>query len=506
MSSDMTAGDRKGVVCMGGKAERTIRAPALGGINRGEKQPIKFGTDGWRGVISDDFTFRNVAVVAQAVAEWVKKDLNPRRAGGKKRVAVGYDTRFLGREYARIVGGVLACNNIEVYLSDAPIPTPALSYGVIKTKSAAGIMITASHNPAKFNGIKIKTAQGGGASADVTRRIEHYLGTRPVKTMDVEEAVKQKAVMIRDFKPAYLTFMKRYIDLARIKKARFKVVQDVMHGSGGRLLEEVLKGSGIRLSFLRDEINPYFDGGKPEPVPEYLGDILEKMKKEKFDLGLVLDGDADRLAAVAPGGEFISPQRILGLIILHLVRNRGRRGGVVKTTCGTMLIDHIAGALGLELYETPVGFKHISDLMVSGRIVAGGEEAGGIGVQDYIPERDGTLAGLLLLEMMVYERKNIKRLLYDMEKSFGRYYYERSDLDLRGRRFDVKRIKGVKTLLGKKVVRVTDFDGVKLMCEDESWLMLRPSGTEPLVRAYSEAKSLKRAGNLIRVGEALLKR
>jgi len=324
--------------------------------------------------------------------------------------------------------------------------------------------------------------------------------------MDFGAARRKKKIKIHDFKTAYLKFMKSYIDLKRIKKAKFKVVQDVMHGSGSRLLETVLKGSNIRLSLMRDEINPYFNGGKPEPVPEYLDDILKKVKDEKFDLGLVLDGDADRIAAVAPGGEFISPQRILGLITLHLVRNRGRRGGVIKTTCGTVLIDNLAKGLGLKLYETPVGFKYISDLMVSESIVAGGEEAGGIGVQDYIPERDGTLAGLLLLEMMVYEKKNIKRLLYDMEKEFGRYYYERSDLDLKGRKFDAKKMKAIKRLLGKKVVKVMDYDGVKLTCEDKSWLMLRPSGTEPLVRAYSEAKSLKKAKELIKVGEALLKK
>jgi len=271
-------------------------------------------------------------------------------------------------------------------------------------------------------------------------------------------------------------------------------------------VDEVLKGGNIRLTLMRENINPYFNGGKPEPVVEYLGDVLSRVKKEKFDLGIVLDGDADRLAAVGPGGEFISPQRILGLIILHLVRNRGRRGGVVKTTCGTMLIDHIAEDLGLDLYETPVGFKYISDLMVSKRIVAGGEEAGGVGVQGNIPERDGMLAGLLLLEMMVYEKKNIKQLLHDMETKYGRYYYERSDLDLRGRSFNMKKVKAIKILLGKKVVKSTDFDGVKLICEDESWLMLRPSGTEPLVRVYSEAKSLKKAKELIKVGEGLLKK
>jgi alpha-D-glucose phosphate-specific phosphoglucomutase len=467
---------------------------------------IKFGTDGWRGVISDNFTFKNVAVVSQAISEWVKRDQRSLKAGQKKCIAVGYDTRFLGKEYAQIISCILAKNNIEVYFSDTPIPTPALSYTVVMKKAVAGIMITASHNPGKFSGIKIKNNQGGGASTEVTKKVEKYLGRTAVRTMDYAQAIKASKIKVCDFKVDYLKFMRSYIDFSKIKQARYKVIQDVMHGSGGRLLEEVLKGSKIRLTLMREDINPYFDGGKPEPVVEYLGGILERVKREKFDLGLVLDGDADRLAAIAPGGEFISPQRILGLIILHLVRNRGRKGGVVKTICGTMLIDHLADALGLELYETPVGFKYISDLMVSKHIIAGGEEAGGIGVQDYIPERDGMLAGLLLLEMMVYEKKNIKQLLDDMEKKYGRYYYERSDLELPNRTLDMHRIKSIKTLLGEKVVKITDYDGIKLTCEDESWLMLRPSGTEPLVlRAYSEAKTLKRAKALIKVGEKLLK-
>lgn len=470
------------------------------------KTEIKFGTDGWRGVISDNFTFKNVALVGQAISEWVKRDTKSIKAGVKKSVSVAYDTRFLGREYAQIISCILAKNNIKVYLSDSPVPTPALSYGVVKTKGVAGIMITASHNPGKFNGIKIKTSQGGGASTEVTKKIEKYLRKSAVKTMDFDHAIKDRKIKIHDFKTGYLKLVKGYIDLKSIKNAKFKVIEDVMHGSGGRLLEEVLKGGNICLTIMREDINPHFDGGKPEPVIEYLGDVLKKVKREKYDLGIVLDGDADRLAAIGPGGEFISPQRILGLIVLHLVRNRGRTGGVVKTICGTMLIDHIAEDLGLNLYETPVGFKYISDLMVSERIVAGGEEAGGIGVQDNIPERDGMLAGLLLLEMMVYEKKNIKQLLDDMEKKYGRYYYERSDLDLRGQNFNVKKVKAIKTLLGKRVVQITDYDGVKLICEDESWLMLRPSGTEPLVRAYSEAKTLKRAKELIKAGERLLKK
>ncbi len=464
---------------------------------------IKFGTDGWRAVIADTFTFKNVAACSQAIAEWIKNDLEP--IEGKKTVCVGFDTRFMSGDFARLVARVVAANGIEVVLADSPIPTPALSYGVVACKSVAGVMITASHNPYRFNGIKIKTSQGGGASREITDKVESYLFANEVKMTDFEKAKTEGKIRIHDFKTKYLRFMKNYVDLKKIKSAKFKVITDAMHGSGNGLMAEVLKGSKIRLSLMRSEINPYFDGKKPEPVVEMLDGILSRVKKEKFDLGLVLDGDADRIAAVASGGDFIHPQKILGLLTLHLARNRKRTGGVVKTICGTTMIDNIAKKLNLKLYETPVGFKYISDLMISDRIIAGGEEAGGMGFQDYIPERDGTLAGLLLIEMMVYQKKNIKKIVDDMEKEFGRYYYLRADVKLTpGVSVDLEAFKALDTLLGKKVVAMKDFDGVKLICSDESWLMFRPSGTEPLVRAYCEAKSLSRARQLIKYGETLL--
>lgn len=467
------------------------------------KDVIKFGTDGWRAVIGDTYTFENLRILAQATAEWITRDLSP--IEGRKIVPVGYDTRFMSMEFAQVVAEVFAANGIDVLLSDAPIPTPALSFGVSHNKGVCGIMITASHNPYKFNGYKIKTAQGGGAGKDITNKVEAYLATSDVKVMKLDEAIAQKKVVMFNFKSAYLKFMRHYLDLKKIKNARFKVIMDAMHGSGDSLIAEVIKGSRINLTLMRNEINPYFAGKKPEPVMEYLGEIISRVKKEKFDLGLVLDGDADRIAAVAPGGEFIHPQKILGLLTLHLVRNRGRKGGVVKTICGTRMIDNIAKGLGIKLYETPVGFKYISDLMVSEQIVAGGEEAGGMGVQDYIPERDGTLAGLLLVEMMVYQKKNIKKIVEEMEKEFGRFYYERADVKIEpGQKVDLSAFKTLPEVLGKKVVEMKDYDGVKLVCEDDSWVMLRPSGTEPLVRAYSEAKSAKRAKDLIKFGEKFL--
>lgn len=468
------------------------------------KDVIKFGTDGWRAVIADTYTFENLRILAQATAEWISRDLQP--INGSKIVPVGYDTRFMSKEFAQLVAEVFAANGIDVLLSDAPIPTPALSFGVPLNKGVCGIMITASHNPYKFNGYKIKTAQGGGAGKDITNKVEEYIAATAVKTMKLEEALSQKRVVMYDYKIPYLKFMRNYLDLKKIKNAKFKVIMDAMHGSGDSLMAEVIKGSKINLTLMRSDINPYFDGKKPEPVIEYLSEVVARVKKEKFDLGLVLDGDADRIAAVAPGGEFIHPQKILGLLILHLVRNRGRKGGVVKTICGTKMIDNIAKKLGLKLHETPVGFKYISDLMITERIVAGGEEAGGMGVQDYIPERDGTLAGLLLVEMMVYQKKNMKKIVDEMEKEFGRYFYERADVKLEpGQKVDIRFLKDMKEVLGKKVVDMKDYDGIKLSCEDDSWLMLRPSGTEPLVRAYSEATTAKRAKELIKFGEQLLR-
>ena len=461
------------------------------------RSQIKFGTDGWRAVISDTFTFENVRIVAQAVSDWIIKD-NPKF--GEKSASVGFDNRFLSTEYAQAFAEVFAANGIKAYLSDTSLPTPALSFGVVGLKNVCGIMITASHNPAKFNGIKIKTSVGGAASKDITNTVESYLGQTPVKRLALDQAIAQGLVVVKDFKKEYVKFLRGYINLKRMKTAKYKVLADIMHGSGRDLMRDILKGTDIKLTLMREDVNPGFDGSKPEPIPECLGVMIGRMKKERFDFGHVLDGDADRIAAVMPGGEFVSPQKILGLLILHLVRNRNQAGGIIKTLCGTTMLDHIAKKLDRKLYETPVGFKYISDLMISQPIVAGGEEAGGMGLPNYIPERDGTLAGLLLLEMMVYNKRNFKQLVEDMEREFGRYYYSRLDYAMDAKKVNLNKLKTISSVLGKKVIEVKDFDGVKLICENEDWLMFRPSGTEPLVRIYSEAKSLKRSKDILEFG------
>lgn len=462
---------------------------------------IKFGTDGWRAVISDTFTFENVRIVAQAVSDWVNKN-NPQFS--VKSASIGYDNRFLSAEYAQTVAEVFAANGIKSYLSDTSLPTPALSFGVVGHKNVCGIMITASHNPAKFNGIKIKTAVGGAASKDITNAVEGYLGQTPVNRLALDQARAEGLVVMHDFKKEYVKFLRGYVNLKKMKTSKFKVLSDIMHGSGRDLMRQILKGTDIKLTLMREDVNPSFDGSKPEPIPECLQEMMSRMKNEKFDFGHVLDGDADRVAAVMPGGEFVSPQKILGLLVLHLVRNRKLEGGIIKTLCGTTMMDHIAQKLGRKLYETPVGFKYISDLMISEKIVAGGEEAGGMGLPNYIPERDGTLSGLLLLEMMAYEKKNFRKLVEDMEREFGRYYYSRLDYSMDAKKVDLNKLKAMTSVLGKKVVEVKDFDGVKLICENEDWLMFRPSGTEPLVRIYSEAKTLKRSKDLLEFGRRMV--
>ena len=450
---------------------------------------IKFGTDGWRAIIGDTYTFKNVKILSQAVADYL---------GSGKKIAVGYDTRFMSAQFAQEAAIVLKNNGIEVLLSDQPTPTPALSFIVKSRKLDLGIMITASHNPADSNGFKIKNAAGGGASQEITQAVEGLLGKNPVKDGALLEPIKAVDI-IKD----YIKFIRNYIDLKKIKNKKFKVLVDSMYGSGDSFIAQVLKGTNIKLEFMRNTINPSFDGGRPEPVEENLEVLKERVKKEKFDLGIALDGDADRIAAVAPGGVFIHPQKILGLLALHLNQDRHWSGGLVKTICGSTMMDNIAKFLGIKLYETPVGFKYISNLMETEDIVAGGEEAGGMGVKGYIPERDGTMAGLLLIEMMVYRNKNMLKILNETEKAFGKYYYVRQDLHL-AKRVEPKKENLPGELLGKKVVEIKDYDGIKLICEDGSWLMFRGSGTEPIMRTYAEAKSLTQAKKLLALGKEII--
>ena len=455
-------------------------------------QEIKFGTDGWRAIIADTYTFKNERILSQAVADYL---------GAGKRVVVGYDTRFMSGRFAEISAEVLSNNGIEVILSDRYILKREVSFAVKSRKLDLGIMITASHNPAEYNGFKIKDSTGGSAGLEITTEIEKLLGRNPVRGKSALSAVIKK----EDLSVSYIRFLRSYIDLKKIKNNKFKVLVDAMFGAGNSFIAQVLKGTSIRLEFMRNTVNPSFGGSRPEPVEENLEELKMRVKKEKFDLGIALDGDADRIAAVAPGGIFIHPQKILGLLALHLNEDRHWSGGIVKTIAGTAMVDNIGKYLKVKLYETPVGFKYISELMGKEDIVCGGEEAGGMGVKNYIPERDGTMAGLLLLEMMVYRNKNILKILNETEKSFGKYYYVRRDLHLQ-KRVEPKKEMLPGELLGRKVIDVKDYDGLKLICDDESWLMFRASGTEPIMRLYAESKSLAKSNKLLDLGEKIITR
>jgi phosphomannomutase len=454
---------------------------------------IKFGTDGWRGIIGDSYTFGNLKIASQAVADYL---------GPGKKVAVGFDTRFMSAKFGLVCAEVLSNNGIKVLLSDRFVSTPILSFTVKSRKLDLGVMITASHNPAEYNGFKIKDPSGGSAGPEVTEKIESHLGKSAVKEFNRLST----QIKIEDFSADYIRFIRSYIDLKKIKNKKFKVLVDAMYGAGNSFIAGILKGTSIRLDFMHNDINHSFGGIRPEPVEENLKELKLRVKKEKFDLGIALDGDADRIAAVAPGGIFIHPQKILGLLALHLNQDRCWSGGIVKTIAGTTMIDNIANFLGVKLYETPVGFKYISNLMEKKDIVAGGEEAGGIGTKGYIPERDGTMAGLLLLEMMAYRNKNILKILNETEKQFGRYYYLRDEIELKESiSIQLKKEDLPDELLGSKVTHIKDYDGIKLICEDESWLMLRSSGTEPIVRIYAEAKNLKKSKLLVELGKDLIR-
>lgn len=465
---------------------------------------IKFGTDGWRGIISDNFTFTNVRSVAQAIADYYNGLSVSAAPGAAVGIAVGYDTRFLSETYAELVSEVLAVNGIDVTLSDRCVPTPALSFAVRNRNLTAGVMITASHNPKEYNGIKIKTASGGAAGIEVTREVERLI-SGPAQAHPAQPAGVIRKV---DLTKEYVKFLRHYIDFKALKGRKFRVLVDAMHGSGNGFIARVLEGSGIKVEFMRDQINPSFGGVRPEPVLENLKETCLRMKNGRYDLCLVLDGDADRIAAFAGKGEFIYPQKVLGLLILHLIQDRKMTGAVVKTIVGSNLVDRIAGGLGLELHETPVGFKYISELMQKQDILVGGEEAGGMGFKGYIPERDGSLAGLLLLEMMAHRKKPMIKILKEMESKYGRYYYLRDDMRLPVADYKMPdaEIRSQTSLLGRKVVQVKDYDGIKLICDDASWLMFRGSGTEPIMRVYAEARSPAKAKKLLAFGRGLILR
>ncbi|MFH1847354.1 MAG: phosphoglucomutase/phosphomannomutase family protein [Candidatus Omnitrophota bacterium] len=464
---------------------------------------IKFGTDGWRAVISEDFTFENVEITAQAVADFIEKSGAP--IYKKKKIVIGYDTRFLSDKYAEIMASVLAANGINVILSDRACPTPATCIYIKKNKLTGGLMITASHNPPQYNGIKYKGYYAGSAGSEIIDKIEERLYKSKVKTISFDEAVKSRKIIKEDLIKPQLDCIKKYADMKKLKSSSLKVLVDSMNGTGGTCFRDILKNTSIKLDFMYAEPNPSFNGRAPEPNEKHLKELKTRVKKEKYNLGVATDGDADRVGIVDEKGNILSGHKVMALLILHLLRNRKMKGGVVQTICGTTLINKICDEYGLKTYETPVGFKYICDIMTKKDILVGGEETGGIGFKGYLPERDGLLSALLIMEMMIIEKKPLSKIVEQMSDKYGNYVYEREDLAFSpSKRKDL--VEGIKKsplsdVLNKPVVKIVDYDGTKFICEDGSWLLLRLSGTEPKLRIYSETRSKQESLKYLEFGK-----
>jgi phosphomannomutase len=472
---------------------------------------IKFGTDGWRAIIAKEFTFDNVRIVAQAIADYVNqcprlRNIN-RPQKSARLVIVGYDCRFMSDIYAKIVAEVLASNNIKVMLTKNATPTPAISFAIKSGLLDAGIVITASHNPPIFNGIKFKTHLANSADETTTKAIESFIGKHKPGAIALDKAISSGRIEMVDAGLDYVKFIKKYIDIEKIKKFKPKVLVDYMHGSGIGYIESVL-GNANNISAVRSNNDPLFGGINPEPIPKNLGFSASYLKRHDFALCVALDGDADRVGALRPNGEFITSGQIVSLILLHFLENRKLTGSVVKTISGTTLIDKICQRHNLTMYETPVGFKYISALMLKENILIGGEESGGIGFCGYIPERDGILSSLLLMEMLAYRRKGIDLIMKDMDKEYGKFFYDRIDM-----KYPIEKASALtnaleknppKTIAGKKLSKLKTYDGIKFILEDSSWLLLRFSGTEPLIRIYAEAGSKKRVSELLGAGKKII--
>ncbi|GAB4275549.1 MAG: phosphoglucomutase/phosphomannomutase family protein [Candidatus Promineifilaceae bacterium] len=472
---------------------------------------IRFGTDGWRAVISETFTFGNLRLVAQAIADYILEE-NPTNPS----VIIGFDTRFLSDRYAAEVARVMAANGIISWLSRADTPTPAISYAIVHKQATGGVMITASHNAPRYNGIKMKASYGGSASPSQNRRVEALLertlelGHGP-NLMDMDKAIENGRIHKFDPSWAYYEHLSTLIDLDKISSGELRVVADGMYGSGRGVIGEVLARGRSHVMNIRHEMNPGFGGIHPEPIARNLGMLISTIQGGHWDVGLATDGDADRIGAVDALGNFVDPHRIFALVLRYLVEKRGLQGKVVRTVSTTRMIDRIAARYGLEVVETPVGFNHIADLMIQNGVLMGGEESGGMSIKGHIPEGDGILMGLLLLEVIADAGVPLHEVVADLLKQYGPAQYARTDMKLTR---PVEKKKMVQMLVdnapaqiaGVAVEDVQTTDGVKYYLDDGSWLLIRPSGTEPVLRVYAEAPNDERVAALLGFGEEMARK
>lgn len=465
---------------------------------------IRFGTDGWRAVIAEDFTVANVAQVAQATADWLQG-----QGRGGDGVVVGYDTRFQSRRFAEEAASVLAANGLRVLLCSAPAPTPAVSWAIRRHGLGGGVMITASHNPPEYNGFKLKAHYAGAALPEMTDEVERLLVENRERGREPRRLDRQdlpRRVEAFDPGPDYLAQLEAYVDLRAVGRAGLRVVVDFMHGAGRGYLDQVLERAGVEVVPVRAEPRPDFGGTAPEPVARNLRPARSAVILHQAAAGLCLDGDADRVAAVDEEGQVLDAHRVFSLLLQHLHEDRGLDGTVVKTFAGSRMVQRLAAAYGLPYVETPVGFKYVCERALRETVLIGGEESGGIGVRDHMPERDGILCNLLLLEMTVQRGRSLSRLVEDLMDRVGRHYFDRTDLKLNPARKDALmrelREAPPERFAGFAVTHVDPLDGVKLILGDDGWILFRASGTEPVVRIYVEADEPAKVRRLMAEGTA----
>ncbi|MGH9378030.1 MAG: phosphoglucomutase/phosphomannomutase family protein [Terriglobia bacterium] len=449
-------------------------------------QEIKFGTDGWRGIMGEDFIFANVRRVAEAMARYIKNQTG-------QTLIVGYDARFLSPESARIAAGVAAEHGISAVLADRMTPTPAVSYSVVERKAAGGVMITASHNPCHWNGIKFKAAYGGSAAPAIVKEIEEQLANDGKAGGKNVESKLCGPVVTADLVTPYLNRIASMVNLDLIRSSGLGFVIDPMYGAARGLIARLFDEHRIPCREIHGEHNPLFPGLNPEPIEPHVEDLRKAVTAGNYAAGLATDGDADRVGAMDPSGLFIDSHKIFCILLRHLVEDLGQRGEVVRTFSTTTLVDKIARKHGLPLHVTPIGFKYVCELMLKRDVLIGGEESGGIGVKGHLPERDGILNSLLLAEVMAEKGKTLGELVGELNREYGPHSYGRLDLEIDRpaieRTLGLVRERKIGSIAGRTVKSVDDLDGYKMLLGDSVWLLVRASGTENMLRLYAEAPS-----------------
>jgi alpha-D-glucose phosphate-specific phosphoglucomutase len=468
-------------------------------------QAIKFGTDGWRGIIADDFTFDHVRRVAGAIASYVLKYEEAQRG-----VVVGYDTRFTSPRAAQIVAEVIAAAGIPVKLANDYTPTPAVSYAVKQQVAAGGVMVTSSHNPWNWNGVKFKGKFGGSATPAIMKKIEEELASRAAPK------ASKAAIEDLDLKKPYIAAVCGFADMDLIAKTKFKFAVDAMYGSGRGVLAGIFAERGVQYVAIRQELNPLFPGINPEPIEPHTAMLQQTVVREKCDAGLATDGDADRIGAVAEDGSFVDSHKIFCVLLRWLLERKQWPGDVVRAFNTTRMLDRIVLKYGRKLHETPIGFKYIADLMMEDEILIGGEESGGIGYSRFLPERDGVLNCLLLANVMAQEGKPLGQLVADLQREFGPHHYGRRDLhipdEMKQNAIQRASAQSTGTLGRYRVLKKEHLDGVKFFLDAptdgngaEAWVLFRASGTEPLLRLYTEASSPDLVTELLATGESFVR-